>query len=982
MDHGRHDIQVRRLKIVLLVASLASLALLVLAAFEENLAGEWRGYQKSYRLAAIAGATDDRTRSAAEAMEVGFKQLFLPDLKRIDRCQTCHVGTDDPRMIDAELPLRKHSGDFLEHHPVEKFGCTICHDGQGRAVHRMDAHGETPHWPSPLLRGNRVYTSCGRCHYENDLYGAESDLYVAGEPGMRGSPRRAPLEVHELASWARGGESIARGKQLVLEKGCLGCHTYRGRGGTLGPDISYVGDKGPHDFDFRHVHGARTVENWLFEHFKRPSLVTPGTLMPDLRLTDQQATDLTHYMLSLHRKEMPAAYTPVPPRRGRGLKTEPVSGRQLYAMYCSACHGRNGRGSTVRDPSSPRSIDAPPELMVPSLNHPDTLAVASDDYLGHLIARGRPGTNMIGWSTDSDGGLLTSEVDRLVDFIRSWEPPRPDGASTASSIGEPRVGEALYVANCSACHGAAGQGGIGPSLNAAGFLGIANDEFLAETIVEGRPNTAMPSFRQFESRQISDLIAFLRSWHLQRNSRESVLRLVAAAKEPGEPAVSARIGETLYRTHCVMCHGPAGEGDLAPSLATQEFLTIAGDEYLYETLASGRPGTGMPAWRHLSDADVASLIVFMRSRQTAPSRMLSPARIDGDWDAGRFLYAGVCASCHGRHAEGGTGPQLNNPVFLRCATDAMLREWIAHGKAGTAMQGFLKGGQGMVELKAGQIANIVSYLRSLERVEPGDRVWAAKNPNGRPELGEVWYAVACAPCHGVNGEGESGPSLSNPAFLRAASDGFLMATMAMGRDGTEMRPVKKSPQSILSLSSDQVNDLVAYLRSWETSPPDVDIPHRFVIPWDLARGGRLYESNCAGCHGVHGKAELREPGVSAWAPQLNNPGFLAAATDGFLQATIVRGRMGTAMRPFGRGTQGLVDLSMQDIDDIVAYIRQWASMPGSMSPMTIPAERSTSVVQSNADTETTDKLDVDAARATGYAGSRAMTTAVQHGQGG
>ena len=44
------------------------------------------------------------------------------------------------------------------------------------------------------------------------------------------------------------------------------------------------------------------------------------------------------------------------------------------------------------------------------------------------------------------------------------------------------------------------------------------------------------------------------------------------------------------------------------------------------------------------------------------------------------------------------------------------------------------------------------------------------------------------------------------------------------------------------------------------------------------------------------------------------------------------------MRAFGRGAQGLTDLSPQDIDDIVAYIRQWSTLVP--SPMTLPARRS------------------------------------------
>jgi mono/diheme cytochrome c family protein len=497
------------------------------------------------------------------------------------------------------------------------------------------------------------------------------------------------------------------------------------------------------------------------------------------------------------------------------------------------------------------------------------------------------------------------------------------------------MGRLIYLKNCAACHGQNGEGGIGVTLNSPTFLAVASDEFLARSIIDGRANTAMPAWRQLDAQRVSDLLAFLRQWQPRRNREAAVLALLA-----GEPAddnsveLSPTIGRTLYNANCVMCHGAHGEGDLAPSLSTQEFLTIVGDDYLCDTITMGRPGTGMPAWRHLSNEDVASLILFLRTWQVEPSREVTYTSHEGDWDAGRLLYAGSCASCHGDSAEGGVGPQLNNPVFLQSASDGMLREWIAYGKTGTAMRGFLKGQQGTAELKPRQIDDLVAYLRSLEH---RPRVSVAKRPSGRPELGKLWYAVSCASCHGERGEGASGPALSNTDFLHAASDGFLMATMAMGRDGTEMRPVKKGPQSILSLDSDQVNDLVAYLRSWEYDPPVEGVAHRYVVPWDLERGRTLYIANCSGCHGVEGRAEAGEPGrISAWAPNLNNEGFLAAASDGFLQATIVRGRDGTAMRPFGHGAQGLVDLTGDDIDDIVAYIRRWSAQAD--LPMTLPAE--------------------------------------------
>jgi mono/diheme cytochrome c family protein len=908
------------MKLIILVSSVITTIFLGAAIIQENISVEWKDYQKRYREILLAQANTEKELTAAD-IEIKLRQEFLPDLNRTDRCTTCHIGVDNPKAKDVELPISTHSGNILKDHPPSTFGCTVCHNGQGLAITEQDAHGDVRFWPSPLLRAEMVYTSCGRCHYENDLYGAEYDLFTVG----RTPP---PILTDELTSSVRGGSyTIARGKELVLSSGCLGCHKYRGRGGTLGPDISHVGDKGEHDYDFSAVEGAHTVEQWLFEHFKNPEKLSPGTMMPDFELSDDKAFDLTMYLLSLHRKSMPASHTPVPPRR----TGQPIDGHRLYSMFCSGCHGTDGQGSTVRyrDPLLAAAADVPPELMVPSLNNPDTLAVASNNYFQHIIHAGRSGTSMIAWGERDGGGLRAEEVDRLVAALRNWEPPAADRSAIAENRGAARAGKAFYEMNCAACHGRHGEGGIGTALYSMGFLSVASDQFLGRALIEGRPNSAMPSWRRFDSQQISDVIAYVRNWHSPRNGREATLKKVRR-KDPG---VSARIGDILYKANCVMCHGPEGEGDLAPSIATQEFLTIVDNGYLYETISTGRPGTGMPAWRHLSDEDIASLIFFQRQWQKSPSRSLPVQPVTGDWDMGALLFEKACTSCHGAHGEGGVGPQLNNPVFLQTTTDAMLWEWVAYGKAGTQMRSFRKGGQGMVELSESNINDLVSFIRSFER---RPRIEVVRSPNGRPELGQLWFAPMCSSCHGVNGEGASGPSLANQGLLRAASDGFLMATMAMGRDGTEMRPVKKSPQSILSLSSDQVNDLVACIRSWENAILWSAIPHNFVIPWDLKRGDRLFQANCSGCHGMSGKAEQYEPGISAWAPALNNEEFLAGATDGFLQATIVRGRIGTAMLGFGQGMQGLVDLSKDEIDDVAAFIRRWSGE--AVSPITIPAE--------------------------------------------
>ncbi len=398
---------------LLLLVSVATTVLLVKAALMDNVTSQWQSYQSQYADILQQKATDDWGRKLAGNFQVKMAQIVIPPLGVMDRCVTCHTGVDDPRMSDEPNPHAAHPGKFLEWHEADKFGCTVCHGGQGYATERAAAHGAVAHWDYPLLSGEAAYTQCSKCHYENDLFGAEEDIFAKQD-------LFSPIKQRELNDTIPGLEtprslSVSRGKQLVIQFGCLGCHTYRGRGGALGPDISYVGDKTVHDFDFSHVHseGKRTVSQWLQAPFRHPAAVSPGTLMPDFQLTALQTRDLTNYMLNLHRKQMPSDYTPVPV-----FKTDaPASGHQLYAMFCSGCHGSAGQGSTLREHQEARAVDAPPELMVPSLSNPDTLDVISDDYLRYILHNGREGTNMIGWAPGSAGNLNQTEIDGMVAHI-------------------------------------------------------------------------------------------------------------------------------------------------------------------------------------------------------------------------------------------------------------------------------------------------------------------------------------------------------------------------------------------------------------------------------------------------------------------------------------------------------------------------------------------------------------------------------------
>jgi cytochrome c551/c552 len=130
----------------------------------------------------------------------------------VDRCQSCHVGTT-PQYVPALLTVTKADlglakstdAPFSSHpdpglirwHSLEKFGCSPCHGGNGRAIDSVRrAHGRYEHWLWPLYYRENFDAGCQQCH--------ASDM----------------VTEHAM--------SLNLGKQLFRQKGCIGCHRFQG----------------------------------------------------------------------------------------------------------------------------------------------------------------------------------------------------------------------------------------------------------------------------------------------------------------------------------------------------------------------------------------------------------------------------------------------------------------------------------------------------------------------------------------------------------------------------------------------------------------------------------------------------------------------------------------------------------------------------------------------------------------------------------
>jgi ubiquinol-cytochrome c reductase cytochrome b subunit len=144
----------------------------------------------------------------------------------------------------------------------------------------------------PLLTGLGVAALCG-----------VAALTTAGA--------RAPL----LNPVFERDPQVAQGERIYRDLNCVYCHSIRGKGGLVGPELDKV--------------VGRESDAWLEKHFRDPRSVTPGSRMPRLNLLDDEIKALTAYMKSI-------ATVPF-------TKEAP----QLFADNCAACHKIGNDGGEV-----------------------------------------------------------------------------------------------------------------------------------------------------------------------------------------------------------------------------------------------------------------------------------------------------------------------------------------------------------------------------------------------------------------------------------------------------------------------------------------------------------------------------------------------------------------------------------------------------------------------------------------------------------
>jgi mono/diheme cytochrome c family protein len=624
------------------VVSLGLLLALAIAPAKEHFS-QWHSYQRHY-LALIHDRGD--AVSLRRRFLPGIHQIWLPDLGVVDRCTTCHLGLNESSLGDvAQQPFRKHP---VVPHPLDGFGCVICHGGQGPATTVAEAHHSERAGEEPILPAKYIESGCGQCH----------------QNALPGTPQ------------------LNLGRTMLTRYGCVHCHAITRPDGTKvvatdhPPSLVHVADK--------------TTREWIYSWLKDPQAYAASTTMPNFKLSDGDASDISAYLVST---STPQAGDAVAASLQPTAKADPSAGPSLYGeSFCSSCHAvQNAAGNLVGGDLGPELTrlgnKVKPAWLTAWLQNPRvydaTTPMPHYRFTAQQIATL---TEYLQGKTDSDYGSGV-HLD----------------AANAKQIAHGR--KLIVELGCAACHevnGVQKPENFAPDLSAIGSKPLAQIVFLpgmehslpsyiAAKIRQPRAfgaSVKMPQFTLTASQTDALTTALLALTNRGRSIPDN-LRVAAIQETNYQPAGHA--GKLMTELACASCHRINGRGgDMAPDL-TWEGSSVQ-RQWLIDFLHNPntlRPSLirRMPRF-NLSDSDNKELTEYILAVYQSPSidPDLAPAATNppATVEHGRQLFYSkyACQSCHivdSNTDKGYIGPTLTQ-VGSRL-TSAWVYAWLRNPQA-------------------------------------------------------------------------------------------------------------------------------------------------------------------------------------------------------------------------------------------------------------------------------------------------------------
>ena len=568
---------------------------------------EWHEYQRGY-LSLIRDRAD--AVSLRRRFQPGIQQVWLPDLGVVDRCATCHEGLKEPSLVDVSTqPFRRHP---VIPHSLTAFGCVICHGGQGAATTVAEAHFSARAGESPILPARYIEAGCGQCH-QNEL---------------EGTPQ------------------LNQGRHVLARYGCVRCHSAKLPDGTAmiasdhPPPLVHIADK--------------TTREWLFSWLKDPQAYAASTTMPNYKLSDADASDISAYLIGSSTPQAGDTSTAVVKPAS---DADAAAGPTLYGeSFCASCHAvQNAAGNLVGGNLGPELTrignKAKPEWMLAWLENPRVYD---------------PTTPMPHYRfTPQQAAILSDYLAKKSDADFGANVHLETASAEQVAHGKKLIAEL----GCAACHeinGVRKPENYAPDLSEIGSKPTAQLVFLpgmehtlpnyiAAKIQQPRafgPGLKMPQFTLTAAQNSAATTALLALTERSRTSPAN-LRVAAVRETTYEPAGQA--GKLMTELACLSCHRINGHGgDMAPDL-TWEGSSVQ-RQWLIDFLKN--PNTLRPALIrrmprfNLSDSDSKELTDYMmvayQSPAIDPEALPAVLNTSAAVEQGKQLFYSkyACQSCH------------------------------------------------------------------------------------------------------------------------------------------------------------------------------------------------------------------------------------------------------------------------------------------------------------------------------------------------
>jgi mono/diheme cytochrome c family protein len=660
------------------------------------------------------------------APTIKVQQIILPNVvddvnfirvPKMDRCQTCHLAIDKkgyekyPQPFTTHPDLETYLGGSSAH-PIDKVGCTVCHEGMGQSVSFRDAahmpstekqkeewekkyHWEEPHlWDYPMLPVSMTQASCEKCHKQQVFVPKADKLTIA-------------YSTYERA-------------------GCYACHKTKGFENMRkpGPILTKINAKLSPDW----------VKNWI----RNPRAVKPTTWMPrfwynsnnsspeDAVRNEAEINGIVTYLFANGDND----YQPAVKNPGHGDAKE---GEKIVKdIGCQGCHvvGEGSREQAgprrtfgqplenignkttyewvynwVRDPKHYN-----PATFMPNLRLTDQQVA---DVATYLVGLKGPGGDTAKAQADQKA---TDDV--LFDYMKAVLPVEDARSQIAKMNAEQKQVElgrrAISRYGCFSCHDIKGfekAQSIGTDLSEEGSKLVTRLDFafiteIPHTSKLGWFRTKLHDPRIFDKGRVLPPLDKLRMPNFDLSDEENnrlVTSLMSFQREIQPPAAlparSARTdylyeGRTLvHRRNCVGCHIIEGDGgdfiklvadpSLGPPMLTPEGARVQHD-WLYSFIRGPitiRPwlAVRMPTFG-LDDQNINGVINYFGgiSNKMTPFETHEFVRTASNENGGgkQLFELLKCQQCHVLGAIPKDQPTSNLAPDLRMSSERLQPDWI------------------------------------------------------------------------------------------------------------------------------------------------------------------------------------------------------------------------------------------------------------------------------------------------------------------